>query len=256
MAKTNKPSPLPEWTSRIIGLRRRLKMSQSKLAQRVQCSAMTVSRWERGQQAPTAHFYIQLGNLAGKDDCWFFWALAGLPKAELAASFPEGHASSPKLPPMQNARAGSGARVSEVSVGRMVALPILKAVAGTHGSRGDRMLTLDRITASRLMGVPRDWCPNPRYSILLRVRGHSMEPVIRNGDILAVDSLQTDRAELDGKIVVATHEEIGLSVSRLRRYDGLEVLESENRAYEPVLLGKNSGWRIVGKVLWWISAAP
>ena len=110
--------------------------------------------------------------------------------------------------------------------------------------------------AAKVITAPAEWCPNPSYTSLLRVRGDSMEPLIRNGNILAVDSLQTDRAELDGKVVVSTSESNGLCVSRLRRYESLDVLESENHKYDAIVLGKNSGWRILGRVLWWISEAP
>ena len=101
-----------------------------------------------------------------------------------------------------------------------------------------------------------NWCPNPSYTSLLRVRGHSMEPLIRDGDILAIDSFQTDRDNLYDKIVVAANEKKGLCVSRLRRYEEIDVLEGENRQHSPAILNKASGWRIVGRVLWWISAAP
>ncbi len=152
------------------------------------------------------------------------------------------------------AHAGNGARVFP-AVKETVAIPILRAVAGTHGTQGDRR-NLGAIPATRMLGAPSDWCPNPHYTSLLRVRGSSMEPLIHDGDLLAVDSLQTDPSGLDGKIVVAAHEQRGMCVSRLRRGDGLELLESENREYESVSLGKDSGWHVVGKVLWWISAAP
>jgi phage repressor protein C with HTH and peptisase S24 domain len=256
MAKTlRKQSKVPEWASRIIALRRQMKMSQGELAKRMECSAMTVSRWERGMQAPTADYYIQLGKLAGKEQCWFFWGHAGLQVADVARTLPvtrvSGHLDT--LPPLEQAKAGANA--VPVPSQKIVALPVLKAVAGTHGNRGDRKRSLDLIAASKLMGAPTDWCPNPRYTSLLRVRGSSMEPLIHGGDILAVDSFQTDKAELDGKVVVATHEELGLCVSRLRRYEGVELLESENHEHVSTVLGK-SGWRVVGKVLWWISAAP
>ncbi|HYL15739.1 MAG TPA: XRE family transcriptional regulator [Terriglobales bacterium] len=258
MAKSRKRNSVPEWASRITTLRRQFKMSQGELAKRMECSAMTISRWERGLQAPTADFYIQLGKMAGKDNCWFFWERAGLQMADVARALPGTRASGPltAVPPMENARAGSGAKAAAVPRQRIIALPVLKAMAGTHGNHGDKRLSLDRIPATRLMGAPSEWCPNPRYTSLLRVRGHSMEPLIRDGAILAVDSFQTDKDELDGKVVVVTHEENGLSVSRLRRYDDVEVLESENHEYDGVVLGKNSGWHVVGKVLWWISAAP
>ena len=60
----------------------------------------------------------------------------------------------------------------------------------------------------------------------------------------------------DGKIVVAWHKAKGLSVSRFRRYRGVEVLEAENREYETVTLGSHRDWRIVGKILWWTRLAP
>jgi SOS-response transcriptional repressor LexA len=256
MAKSKKQTKLPEWASRIIALRRQLKMSQGELATRMECSAMTVSRWERGMQAPTADYYIQLGKVSGKEHCWFFWEHAGLQITDVARTLPVTRAGGPlrAVPPLEQARAG--AKVSAIPAQRMVALPLLRAIAGTHGNRGDRKLSLDMIASSKLMGAPSDWCPNPRYTSLLRVRGQSMEPLIHNGDILAVDSFRTDKAELDGKVVVVAHELEGLCVSRLRRYNGIELLESENHAYDSVVLGKNSGWRIVGQVLWWISAAP
>jgi SOS-response transcriptional repressor LexA len=256
MAKLTKRTKVPEWASRIIALRRHLKMSQGELAKRMDCSAMTVSRWERGMQAPTADYYIQLGKLAGKELCWFFWEHAGLQVTDVARTLPVTRAGGPlvAVPPLEPARAG--AKASPLPAQKMVPLPVLLAVAGTHGNRGDKKLSLDMIASSKLMGAPQDWCPNPRYTSLLRVRGSSMEPLIHNGDILAVDSFQTDKNELYGKVVVATHEEKGLCVSRLRRYEGIELLESENHEYDSVVLGKHSGWRVVGKVLWWISAAP
>lgn len=83
-----------------------------------------------------------------------------------------------------------------------------------------------------------------------------MDPVLRHGDLVAVDSFQTERRELYDQLVVVASEETGLSVSRLRRYDTLDVLEAESRQYDPVILNKATGWRIVGKVLWWISGTP
>ena len=72
-----------------------------------------------------------------------------------------------------------------------------------------------------------------------------MNPLIDDGDIVALDSCQSDPDELNGKIVVAWHPEHGLSLSRLLRVDGLQLLESENREYEPIVFGKDRNWRLV-----------
>jgi SOS-response transcriptional repressor LexA len=250
MARREKQKTQPQWASRIMGLRRRLKISQSELAKRMNCSAMTVSRWERGLQPPSAEFYIQLGKLGGKDGSWFFWERAGLQMADVERALPKA------LPRLQAAHAGASARAIPLSDKKTVSLPVLKAFAGSHGERGDRRLSLERIPTTRVMGAPAEWCSNPRYTSMLYVKGHSMEPLIRNGDIIAVDSLQNDRAELDGKIVIATSEDTGLCISRFRRYETVDVLESQTARYPPVILNKSSSWRIVGRVLWWISPAP
>src|SRR6267154_754237 len=54
-----------EWAEEIRNLREKLGISQGELARKLDCSAMTVSRWENGQLAPTARYYIELGKLAG-----------------------------------------------------------------------------------------------------------------------------------------------------------------------------------------------
>jgi len=53
-----------------------------------------------------------------------------------------------------------------------------------------------------MMGAPAEMVPQfPAYtSLLSAVRGHSMEPLIHDGDIAAVDLLANRiRADLDGK---------------------------------------------------------
>jgi phage repressor protein C with HTH and peptisase S24 domain len=247
-----------EWAEQIRNLRQKLGISQGELARKLDCSAMTVSRWENGQLAPTARYYVELGKLAGKQDCWFYWGRAGLQSSDVMPVLTERERKQISTYPdqMELAAAGSGARQEIPRKSKVVPIPVLQATVGTHGGQGDRHGNLSYIPAREVLGAPVEWCPNPGYTSLLRVRGHSMEPLIHDGDIAAVDSWQTDRAQLDGKIVIVTNEEKGLCVSRLRRYPKFDVLESENRDYQAVVLGKSSGWRIVARVLWWISAAP
>ena len=248
-----------EWAQRIASLRQRLGMSQAELAHRLECSAMTVSRWERGLLAPSSDYYIQLGNLAGRSECWFFWERAGLRLPDVVRALPSKMRSRlpvSAVPALEDARAGTGEKQRDSGRPGLVAIPLLNVVAGSHGNQGDKKVSLDYIPASRVMGAPVEWCPNPRYTSLLRVKGNSMQPMMHDGDILAVDSSQTDRSQLDGKVVVVANEQKGLCISRLRRYENVDVLEPENRDYKPIVFSKGEGWRIVAKVLWWISEAP
>src|SRR5579859_7668439 len=74
---------LQEWASQITKLRDRLKINQAELARRMECSAMTISRWERGLLQPSAEHFIQLGNLADKSEAWFFWEMGGVRPAKV-----------------------------------------------------------------------------------------------------------------------------------------------------------------------------
>lgn len=260
MAKRKRDDrPVAEWAKQIHNLRQKLGISQGELARKLDCSAMTVSRWENGQLAPTARYYIELGKLAGKTDCWFYWGCAGLQTSDVLPVLAERDRKQFSIGPeeVELAAAGSGGSKQEIPrTPKVVPIPVLQATVGTHGGQGDRHGNLRYIPARDVMGAPAEWCPNPAYTSLLRIRGHSMEPLIHDGDIAAVDSSQTERTQLDGKIVIVTNEQKGLCVSRLRRYPKFDVLESENRGYQAVVLGRSSGWRIVARVLWWISAAP
>jgi SOS-response transcriptional repressor LexA len=256
--KATKPSSTPEWAARIEKLRRRLKLSQSVLGQQLQYSAMAISRWERGLQEPPADCYIKLGELAGNPDCWYFWERAGLKSSHVIQVLPKDKRVFPKsaFPDFDIVVAGSGTKARSKKKTQLVAIPLLGVHAGTHGEKGDKVLDLNNAPAEDMIAAPAAWCPNPASTSCLRVKGMSMSPLIHDGDILAVDYSGASHAELDGKVVVAWHKDKGLSVSRFRRYRGVEVLEAENRDFEAVTLGSDRNWRIVGKVLWWTRLAP
>jgi hypothetical protein len=249
--------PIPDWAARVDQLRRRLKLSQSALGQRLQYSAMAVSRWERGIQEPPAACYIRLGEMSGTPDCWYFWERAGLKRSDVMRALPGEKGLFPKssFPEFDIVVAGSGKKAQSKKP-LLVAIPLLDIRAGAHGERGDKVLDLNKAPSIDMIAAPMAWCPHPASTSCLRVKGMSMSPLIHDGDILAVDYSIVNHAELDGKIVVAWHKERGLCVSRFRRYRGVEVLEAENREYEDVTIGSDRNWKIVGKILWWTRLAP
>jgi SOS-response transcriptional repressor LexA len=218
---------------------------------------MAVSRWERGEQEPPAHIYIELGNLAGIPHCWYFWGRAGLRRKDLMRVLPnlKKRLVRVDVSHFQVARAGTAAKVSS-SETQLVAIPLLKVGVASLGDKGENCPILREAPVETIITAPVDWCPNPSLTTCVRVQGHSMSPLIEDGYILAVDSSQTDRSKLDGNIVIAWHKDVGLTVSRLRRYDHTEVLHAENAQYQSVTLGSRETWKIVGKVLWWIGQAP
>ena len=97
---------------------------------------------------------------------------------------------------------------------------------------------------------------NPGQSRCLQVKGTSMSPLIRDGDIIAIDASQTDMGRLKDKIVVVSHADRGLIIATLRRFRGVYVLEPESREFDSFPLEKGRSWHILGKVLWWLGKAP
>jgi SOS-response transcriptional repressor LexA/DNA-binding XRE family transcriptional regulator len=252
--KSNGP-PKPDWATAISELRTRLNLSQTAFGERLHLSAMAVSRWERGVQEPPAGSYIELGNLAGDPVCWYFWGRAGLRTEDLVRVMPKltttHHAS---VIDFQIASAGPGGKKSNVPP--IVAIPLLKVTAASHGEKGDNRAILQDAPVEGIIAAPKDWCPNPSTTTCLRVQGNSMAPLIYDGYILAVDFSQTDSSALSGKIVIAWHKDMGLTVSRFRRFSHTAVLQPENREYESTVLDNKHTWKILAKVLWWIGKAP
>ena len=242
---------MPEWALQITGLREHLEINQAELARRLSCSAMTISRWERGLLQPSAEHFIQLGNIGNKTQAWFFWEMAGIQPAKMAGAL-RSVSGSRRSEEILGGEVGSAANGKSASRKvSLVNLPLLKAYVGTHGSAGDKR-SLRTIPAAELISVPAKWCPNPDYTSLIRMKGTAMEPLIHDEDIVAVDTFQSERDGLYGKPVVAMNQSHGLILAYLRRYDTVDVLQAESGQHEPVIL-KADKWRIVGKVLWWIS---
>ena len=252
---------VPEWSSAIFSLRHRLGLSQSDFGSRLHYSAMAVSRWETGKQEPTSRCFIQLGNMAGQPGCWLFWARAGLNSADLRQMFPASRASlGPKNSlDFEIVHTGSGVkrlRPKGAPKLQMVALPLLEMHTGTIGQAGGQFADFDSAPAQEMIAAPAFWCPNPAQTTCLRVKGTSMSPLINDGDVVVFDASQTNPDELNRKIVVAWHRESGLSLARFIAADGVHLLESENRDYNPVTVEKDRKWQIVGRVLWWIRKGP
>jgi SOS-response transcriptional repressor LexA len=250
-------SARPAWAKAIRELRLRLDLTQEQFGARVGFSAMAVSRWERGAQEPPSHGYIGLGNLCRDATCWYFWERAGLRSEDVMRVVPTLQRSTQvsELHNLEIVNAGSGRKKPNEKL-QLVAVPLLKVAAAWRDEKGDDLPLLSEAPVENMIAAPTAWCPNPAHTSCLRVRGNSMVPLIHDGFVVAVDSSATDTNKLNGKIVIAWHKDIGLTISRFRRYDHTEVLQPENTEYEAVTLSSKQSWKIVGKVLWWIGKAP
>jgi len=188
----------------------------------------------------------------------FFWERGGLYNESLIRVMPvlRQRLQRSRFADFEIVTAGSGSYKNKDPKLQLVAIPLLKVVASTHGEKGGDSSSVLSGAVESMIAAPKDWCPNPSSTSCLRVRGDSMSPLIPDGYIVAVDSSQHDPMALDGKIIVAWHKNRSLTVSRFKSYDHTEVLEPENRGYESITMSAKDRWKIVAKVLWWIGKAP
>jgi SOS-response transcriptional repressor LexA len=246
---------LPEWSIKLDAMRHCLHLSQMEFGKRLNLSAMTVSRWERGVKEPSEGTYLRLGNLAGDPLCWYFWHRAGLSSADVMRVLPDANRRLQQNRAVPVPVIHAGVTASKRTGAEFVAVPLLPVFAVTAGEVGDSGIDLEQTLPERLLAAVSDWCPNPTFTICMRVKGNSMSPLILDGYIIAVDTSEVRHDKLIGQIVVAQHSEKGLLVSRLIRVDDTDALISDQREFDSVSVAARSSWRIVGRVLWWTGKA-
>lgn len=131
-----------------------------------------------------------------------------------------------------------------------VLLPRVEARASAgHGSG----LGSDKVVD--FLAFSEDWVRNtlhrrPANLALLEATGDSMDPTIRDGDILLVD---TSAQDIQSSRVYVLQVNGALLVKRIQvRLDGSLVVKSDNPSYEPEVVrpDERNPLRIVGQVVW------
>ena len=243
-----------EWSDRIRRLLTDLRLTQAALADRLGVSPATVSRWLAGKNEPTAETYVALGNLAGRPEGNYFWERAGIDTAELPDPSLRQVLSSLRVS-LDNFNLITSKKLTPELHGRgnAVAIPLMNVTA-----YGDRIpppenVRLSEAKVEEILLAPLSWCPNPENMISMHLDGTSMYPVIPPGAILFVDTATTDREQLNEKLVVVAHRDLGFKVARLQRLAGSDLLVSANPKYLPIDISNATKWKVFGTVLWWIS---
>jgi len=131
----------------------------------------------------------------------------------------------------------------------VIAIPLLKDAAAAGSPR-----MIDESEIDDLLFMRPSRAPHPGKTVAIRVVGSSMEPSLRDGFIVALDMQQQNPAELANAMVAARDPSGAVTVKYLRRVQDEFLLVSEHTStdYNPILLSREPGWSIIGKVLWWI----
>lgn len=243
-----------EWSERLRRLLKDLKLTQARLAERLGVSPATVSRWLAGKNEPTAETYVALGNLAGRPDGNYFWERAGIDTSELPDAGMRQTLSSIRVS-LEDFNLIAGKKVSQHITGKSnaVAVPLMNVTAFGDRVPPNENVRISQATVEDVLLAPLSWCPHPDNVLGMHVAGDSMYPTIPTGSILFVDTAVTDRDQLNQKLVVVGHRDLGFKVARLQRLSGSDLLVSSNPKYLPLDVSNASKWKIFGEVLWWIS---
>ena len=243
-----------EWSARIRRLLKELDLTQAALAERLGVSPATVSRWLAEKNEPTAETYVALGNLAGRPDGIYFWERAGIDTSELPGTSLR-HTLSSIQASLQDFNLVTSKKVSQhlAGKGNAVAVPLMNVTAFGDRVPPHENVRLSQAKVEDVLLAPLSWCPHPENMMSMHVAGDSMHPVIPSGSILFVDTASTDRDQVNQRLVVASHRDLGFKVARLQRLAGSDLLVSANPKYLPLDVSNATRWKIFGEVLWWVT---
>ncbi len=132
----------------------------------------------------------------------------------------------------------------------------LKLVAPANLAK--REITSDMVEGHVL--AYRHWLPNPDDTLGVRLPDESMEPILPQGSIVAVDRSVRDPRKLQGRIVAAIHDH--KAMIRWLEISGQHLLFRPNKpsaahSIIPVSYGEESTTPVVGHVVWsWSRFSP
>ncbi len=241
-----------EWAGRAKKLRSSLHLSQGEFARTLGVTPVAVSQWERGRKEPSTDRYIQMAKMSPGFDCWYFFEKAGLNRSDIYRLMPEIQATvldrveKQRIPEIKVLPAPKlkGGGPHKPGKARYFALPVLKDAAAAGAPR----LVDEREVESYVIVPASQARPGPDWMTCIRVHGDSMEPILKEGYIVAVDSSVTDPRKLQKKMIVA-YVDGAVTIKHLDRVGKQWVLTPENKACRQQPLGRND--RIIGRVAWW-----
>lgn len=192
---------------RLAELRRRLRLTQEELAERLGVSRVTVARWETGKLVPGTESILKLSEVLGVSPSYFFEERQ--PEWDKNASFVKG---------------------------KVIPIPIYgEAQAGSFG--GYASPTPEQYFPTpdvMLKGLP------PERVFWIRVEGDSMRPMFQPGDLVLVADPSWYEVK-EGAPVVAVNGDGELTVKYYHhdRKNRVVVLEPANPAYKPIVIPEN-----------------
>lgn len=228
------------WNQRVTEAREKAGLDKAELARRARVSPPTVTQWESGEIKNLSA--EKLLAICEATDVTPQWLLTGrdLPSGA-TAPFGADATGAPVIPWEEK---------EDLSADLFVVVPHYDVKVGA----GPGKIVCDVDQRHQGMAFQVGWLRslglNPARLMCLNASGDSMEPVIRDGAMLLVDTDQT--TVISGKIYVIRYGD-EIRVKRLsRRYDGALIIQSDNQFYKEEIIppeALNDGVGIIGRVI-------
>ncbi len=209
--------------------------SADKLAKAAGVSPSALRKWLRGEAEPSRERLITFADAAGVEIAWLV----------------RGEGERPSLKDTSARRHDTTGRDSagRSPVEEFLLLPHRpKAAAAGSGRPAPE-------TPAEFIAFRHDWIRavfdlDPEQVMLISAIGDSMEPGIRDGDLLLVDTRQTAFSEFGIYVFEARGERLVKRVQR--KFDGTLYVISDNGVYQPEEISSDLATeiRVVGKVIW------
>nr|WP_287410963.1 helix-turn-helix transcriptional regulator [Pseudodesulfovibrio sp.] len=195
--------------------------NQSQLARELNVGRAAVSLAKKKESIP-ARWILDLSARFGLNPLWLEKG-KGYPRSEAAVAAVEEDGASYEEVPKVRARLCAGGGSFETD----------GMVEGYYSFRSDWLKSRG----------------NPANMVLMEVIGNSMEPEIKEGDMVLIDQARSD--VLSGGIYAVGVEDT-VMVKRVERLPGTLVLRSDNVDYSPIHLSGDelNNVRVIGQVLW------
>jgi phage repressor protein C with HTH and peptisase S24 domain len=208
--------------------------SADRLARAMGVSPSAFRKWLKGEAEPSRERLVALAHAAGVGIAWLA----------------EGEGPTPEFETVNGSRRHpSGRGVAELNWNQFVILPH-RAEAAAAGS-----VTPPDPSGTEWMALRHDWIRavcrvEPEKLTLETATGESMTPTLRDGNTLLVDTADQDFHNFGIYVLEINGQRLVKRVQR--KHDGSLVLISDNRAYQPDTVDKETANSVVviGRVVW------
>jgi phage repressor protein C with HTH and peptisase S24 domain len=206
--------------------------SADRLAKATGVSPSAFRKWLKGEAEPSRDRLVALASAAGVDLAWL--AQGEGPEPDFAAL---------------GARAHSRRTADPFNAARYLILPkVAEAAAAGAGH-------VEASGATEFIGFRHDWIRaalgrEPGDVVLETAVGESMEPHIRNNDLLLVDTTEKTFRNFGIYVIEVNEERLVKRVQR--KFDGSLILISDNPIYQPEFIEPQLAKevQVVGRVVW------